>query len=191
MFDWTRGLDVNSYEGLIKCKILPPRGLRIHLLPCHINCKLMFVLCRTCAETTNCGVCGHTRSERCLTGTWVSVEIQNAVAIGYVILEIYEAWNYDETTVYDQATSEGGLFAQYMNTFKKIKMEASGYPVGCTTPQEKTAFIDHVRAHKGISLSYDDIVYNAGRRTVAKRCLNNIWGKFAQNPNRCMREFVT
>ena len=44
-----RGLDVNSYEGLIKCKILPPRGLRIPLLPGHISCKLMFVLCRTCA----------------------------------------------------------------------------------------------------------------------------------------------
>ena len=137
-----RGLDVNSYEGLIKCKVLPPRGLRIPLLPCHINGKLMFVLCRACAETTNCDVCGHTRSERCLTGTWVSVELQKAVAIGYVIVEIYEAWNYDETTVYDQATSKGGLFAQYMNTFMKIKMESSGYPVGCTTAQEKTAFIE-------------------------------------------------
>ena len=69
--------------------------------------------------------------------------------------------------MYDQATSEGGLFAQYM----KIKMEASGYPVGCTTPQEKTAFIERVRAYEGMSLSYDDIVYNAGRRTVAKLCL--------------------
>ena len=78
-----------------------------------------------------------------------------------------------------------------MNTFMKIKMEASGYPVGCTTPQEKTAFIERVRAHEGISLSYDDIVSNAGRRTVAKHCLNNIWGKFAQNPDRCTREFVT
>ena len=93
--------------------------------------------------------------------------------------------------MYDQATSEGGLFAQYMNTFMKIKMEASGYPVGCTTPQEKTAFIERVRAHEGISLSYSDIVYNAGRRTVAKLCLNNIWGKFAQNPDRCTKEFVT
>ena len=53
---------------------VPPRGLRIPLLPCHINGKVMFVLCRACAETTNGGVCGHTRSERCLTGTWVSVE---------------------------------------------------------------------------------------------------------------------
>ena len=91
---------MNSYEGLIKCKILPPRGLHIPLLPCHVNGKLMFILCRACAETTNCGVCGHTRCERCLTGTWVSVELQKAVAIGYVIVEIYEAWNYDETTVY-------------------------------------------------------------------------------------------
>ena len=101
-----RGLDVNSYEGLIRCKLLPPSGLRIPLLSCHINDKLMFVLYRACAETNNCGVSGHTRSERCLTGMWVSVELQKAVAIGYVIVEIYEAWNYDEMTVCDQATSE-------------------------------------------------------------------------------------
>ena len=93
--------------------------------------------------------------------------------------------------MYDQATSEGGLLAQYMNTFMKIKMEASGYPVGCTTPKEKTAFIERVREHDGIYLSYDDIVYNAGRRTVAKLCLNNMWGKFAQNPDICTKEFVT
>ena len=40
-------------------------------------------------------------------------------------------------------------------------------------------------------MSYDDIVYNAGRRTVAKICLNNIWGSFAQAPDRCTKEFVT
>ena len=40
-------------------------------------------------------------------------------------------------------------------------------------------------------MSYNDIVYNAGRRTVAKLCLNNFWGKFAQNPDRCTKEFVT
>ena len=79
--------------------------------------------------------------------------------------------------MYDQATIEGSLFAQYMNTLMNIKMEASGYPVVC--------------AHEGIYLCYDDIVYNAGRRIVAKLCLNNIWGKYAQNPDRCMKEFVT
>ena len=29
-------------------------------------------------------------------------------------------------TTYDPSTGDGGLFAQYMNTFMKIKMEASG-----------------------------------------------------------------
>ena len=37
--------------------------------------------------------------------------------------------------------SEGGLFAQYMNTFLKIKMETFGYPIGCTTLKEKTVYI--------------------------------------------------
>ena len=151
----------------------------------------MVVLRRACAAPTNCGVCGHTRSERCLMSTWVSVELQKAVAIGYVIVAIYEAWNYDETTVYDQATCEWGLFAQYMNTFMKIKTEVSGYPVGCTIPQGKTVFIVRVCAHEGISLGHDDILYNAGRRTVAKLGLNNIWGKYAQNPDRCTKEFAT
>ena len=126
-----RGLDANSYKGLIKSNVLPPGCLRIPLLPCHINGKLMFVLCRACAETTNCS---HTCSKRCLTGTWVSLDLQNVVATGYVIVAIYEAWKYDEWMVYDQATSEGGLLSQYMHTFMKIKRETSGYPVVCTTP---------------------------------------------------------
>ena len=70
----------------------------------------------------------------------------------------------------------------------KIKMEVSGYPIGCTTPPEKTSFIEQVRAHEGIYLRYDG---NAERRTVAKLCLNNIWSKFAQNPDRCTKECVT
>ena len=37
---------MNKYEGLVKCKIIPPRGLHIPLLPSHINKKLMFALCR-------------------------------------------------------------------------------------------------------------------------------------------------
>ena len=107
------------------------------------------------------------------------------MTIGYVIVKYTKRCT---TTVYDQASSEGGLFAQYINTFMKVKMEWYGYPVGCTTPQEKTAFIERVRAHDGIYLINDDIVYNAGRRAVAKLCLNNIWGKFAQNPDSCTKE---
>ena len=37
----------------------------------------------------------------------------------------------------------------------------------------------------------DDISFNAGRRTVAKLCLNNIWGKFVQTSDRTIKEFIT
>ena len=77
-----------------------------------------------------------------------------------------------ETTMYEQATSDGGLFAQYMNTLMRI--ESSGYTAGCTTPQEK--YIKRICAHEGIALNHDYIEYNIGRRTVVKIFLNNIWG---------------
>ena len=38
-----------NYFGLIKAKILPPRGLFLPVLPIKINNKLMFPLCHTCA----------------------------------------------------------------------------------------------------------------------------------------------
>ena len=47
-------------------------------------------------------------------------------------------WQYDTITQYDSSTGDDGLFAQYMNTFMKIKMEASGYPSQYDTDREKS-----------------------------------------------------
>ena len=107
----------------------------------------MFVLCLACAETTNCRVCGHTRSERCLTDTWV-----------------YQVWKYNETMVYDQATSEVGLFLQSMNTFMKIKMKSSGYPVGCATRKRKQLISSAQMHTRDILESMQDVVW----------CLNSV-----------------
>ena len=79
-----------------------------------------------CAETKNKTICNYSVGDRSLSGTWVSVELQKAVQIGYTLLSVYEVWQYDTLTKYDPSTGDGGLFAQYMNTFIKIKMEASG-----------------------------------------------------------------
>ena len=43
--------NVSKYEGLIKCKVYPPRKLHIPLLPTQINNKLLFALCKTYAES--------------------------------------------------------------------------------------------------------------------------------------------
>ena len=155
------------------CTVLPPRGLHIPLLPSHINTKLMFVLCRKCAETENQSICNHSVGDRSLSDTWVSVKLQKAMQIGYTLLKMYEVWQYDTVTTYDPSTGNGGLFAHYMNTFMKIKMEASGYPSNCVTDREKNKYIERVQAHEGVTLRPDDISLNAGRCTVAKLCLNN------------------
>ena len=83
-------MDVNKFEGLVKCKVLPPRGLHIPLRPSHINTKLMFVLCRKCAETENQSICNHSDSDQSLSGTWVSVELKKALQIRYSLLKAYE-----------------------------------------------------------------------------------------------------
>ena len=41
-------LDFNY--GLCYCRIVPPRRLTFAVLPCRINEKTVFTLCRTCAE---------------------------------------------------------------------------------------------------------------------------------------------
>ena len=38
---------IDKYEGLIKCKVIPPRGLYIPVLPIKCNGKLILSLCRT------------------------------------------------------------------------------------------------------------------------------------------------
>ena len=87
-------MDVNTFEGQVKCKVLPPRGLHMPLLHSHINKKLMFGLCRKCAETENQSICTHSVGDRSLSGTWVSVELQKAVQTGYTLLNVYEVWQF-------------------------------------------------------------------------------------------------
>ncbi|KAK3708940.1 hypothetical protein QZH41_002810 [Actinostola sp. cb2023] len=89
------------YYGFNKVKVLPPRHLYIPVLPSHIQNKLMFVLCRTCAEQLRQtkGRCCHNTEERALVGTWTTPELKKAIALGYVILDVYEVWHYPETSL--------------------------------------------------------------------------------------------
>ena len=63
---------------------------------------------------------------------------------------LYEVWQYDTITKYDPSTSDGGLFAQYLNSFMKIKMEASGYASNYDTDQEKTSTLNVYEPTNGL-----------------------------------------
>jgi len=73
------------------------------------------------------GQCQHfSDAERAISGTWVLYEIRLAATKGYRIVEIHEVYEY-AVTQYDKASGEGGLFVDYINTFLKLKAEASGF----------------------------------------------------------------
>ena len=72
--------DITRYYGLVKCKILPPYELYHPVLPYRSESKLSFPLCRTCikqqpAISKRSEKCPHSIEERCLTGTWTTIEL--------------------------------------------------------------------------------------------------------------------
>lgn len=178
-------LPEENYYGLIFCKVLPPQKLHIPLLPARINNKLTFTLCRTCAMLQSTELCMHSDEERALEGTWVSLELDKAVELGYKVLKYYEVWHWDKTDA-----EIGGLFTMYVNKAMKSKQEASGYPDGVETEEEKQQYIDGYYRDQGIQLDKDKIEKNPGRRTVAKLMANNQWGFLAMKPNKTMHMFV-
>ena len=175
--------DIRQYFGLIQCQILPPRELYHPVLPYRHDDKLLFPLCAACVEQEmpkrpleRTSECVHTDRQRVLTGTWCTPELEKAVELGYQVQYIYEAWHFDDTCE--------GLFRDYVNTWLKIKQEASGWPKDDMSEQAKQDYIQKYFEHEGIQLEYDKIEKNPGLRTLAKLMLNSMWGKFGQRLNK-------
>ena len=100
---------MNNIKGLVKTKALPPRNLYIPLSPVRMHNRLIFALCRSCCEEGQEESCNHENvEERCFTGTWVGLELEKAVQLGYKILEMYIVWDC-RTTQYDIKTKKGGF----------------------------------------------------------------------------------
>ena len=160
--------DISTYFGLIKCTVLPPKGLLHPVLPYRTKDKLMFPLCKTCADTLNQNPCTHSEQERAILGTWCHVELMKAIEKGYQVLKIHEVWHFPEHT--------NELFKDYVDTFLKLKQEASGYPKECVTDEQKQHYIDEYYEIEGIRLDPENIKHNPGLRSLAKLMLNSLWG---------------
>jgi hypothetical protein len=112
--------------------------------------------------------CTHeTDGERALTETWVLDEIRLAVQHRYEVVEVHEVYEY-QVTRYDPQTGDGGLFAQYINTFLKLKAEASGYPNWVQCPADEDRYISEFQASECILLNRDNIGPNPAKRGLAK-----------------------
>ena len=179
--------NVNYYDknwyGFIKCKVLAPRNLYHPVLPLRINTgkseKLLFPLCFTCAKN-KIQKCNHSNNEREFIGTWTTDEVNKAIEKGYHIEKIYEVWHFENKS--------NELFKDYVKDFMKIKLETSPWKNDFTTIDE---YIDTIKERLDITLEKDKIKDNPGKRSVAKICLNTLWGKFGQRQNMSQTEYVT
>ena len=169
-----------EWYGLIKCKILPPQGLYHPVLPYRVKCaqaeKLMFPLCKTCAESKNQAKCDHMSTERALTGTWTTDEVNKAIVKGYQVLKTYEVWHFKERA--------NDMFQEYIKTFLKIKLETSPHNYKSNAEYRRVVF-------ERLGIILENIEPNPGMRTIAKLCLNSLWGKFGQRNNMNHTKFVT
>uniref|UniRef100_T1ITE0 Uncharacterized protein n=1 Tax=Strigamia maritima TaxID=126957 RepID=T1ITE0_STRMM len=118
-----------NIQGLIKATVLPPFQLYHPVLPFCYQQKLYFPLCRQCV-IDQCSKCQHDAKQRSITGTWVSLELQKAVQVGYVIVKLQEAWHFNKVSKFDQDR----------NVFLTLKQQASGYPADCIDEEAYTAF---------------------------------------------------
>ncbi|XP_072048507.1 uncharacterized protein [Amphiura filiformis] len=103
--------------------------------------------------------------------------------MGYVIENIEVVWDWEQRAEYDKETKTGGLFTEYIDRFLQLKQEASDYPDWCETLEDQRRYIDEYFENEGIRLNPENIEKNPGMRSLAKLCLNSMWGKFAQRSN--------
>jgi len=91
----------------------------------------------------------HSDEERCIFGTWVVDEVRKAVEMGYSVMDVFEFWEY-EVTCFDKDANTGGVFAEYVNMFLKLKEESSVYPLWVQSEDDKDRYIEDYRRAEGI-----------------------------------------
>ena len=135
-------------------------------------------------------MCECLDSERMFTHSYCTPEIDVALNMGYIMKQVHEVLHWSETEVYDPVTKQGGLFTKYINTFLKLKQEASGYPSHITTEEERDRYIQEYFEHEGILLDKKSVVKNPGLRSLSKLALNSFYGKFGQRTNMKKTVFI-
>ena len=103
---------------------------------------------------------------------------------GYKFLQRIKAWHYPNTSQYDPETRTGGIWAAFIDKWVKLKQEASGYPKGCDTPEDRSEYVTAWKRREGIELEPGKISHNPGLRSLAKLLANSHWGKFGQRSDK-------
>ena len=183
-------LNIDKYFGVAHVKVRPPRGLFHPYLPMRCHGKLFFPLCRNCMEKLSTGPCICSDDLRDLIGTWTTVDLTEAIRLGYTILVIYEVYDFKKRRQFNKTEGIPGLFEEYINLFLKGKQEASGWPRDAESLEDRERYLRDYLAVEGISLDPSNIEHNPNKRTLCKLLLNSYWGKYGEISNHKQTEIV-
>jgi hypothetical protein len=95
--NWTNP-DQIPYKGLLKVRVIPPRGLMVPVLPMKQDERLLFSCCYRCAKkfrhinTRQQHLCPHNDAERAFVTTTTHIELEEALRRGYVVDRFIRAW---------------------------------------------------------------------------------------------------
>uniref|UniRef100_A0A183CCG1 DNA-directed DNA polymerase n=1 Tax=Globodera pallida TaxID=36090 RepID=A0A183CCG1_GLOPA len=145
--DWGSPNDLR-YRGIYRVRVIPPRGLRIPVLPVKLD----------------------EHEQRSYTGNYTHIELERALQNGYKIDRFWRAWHYEHWS--DQ------IFKEYVRLFLKLKIEASGFPEGVVSDEQKRIFAAEYLRIYHVQIDLESVKKNPGLRFIAKLMLNSLWGKF-------------
>ena len=103
------------------------------MLPYRCQNKLTFPLCAACEEALVDTllmqkieqVCDQAPADRAPTDMWCTPELEMALRKGYKLIFIHQVYHFKDQLC--------GLFKDYLDTWLKLKEEASCYPSDCVT----------------------------------------------------------
>lgn len=74
-----------------------------------------------------------------------------------------------------------GFFNQYLDYFIKLKSEASGFPYGCVTREQKEQYVVEFFKENNVILRMENIENNPTKRAIGKQLMNSLYGKLIQS----------
>nr|CAD2192680.1 unnamed protein product [Meloidogyne enterolobii] len=169
---WTRSEQI-PFKGILKVFLLPPPQLDVPVIPVKFDERLLFPLCRKCALMYPNGAnikdyhCPHNDEERGWVSTCTSLELEEALKVGYTVTRFYRALHYEK---WDE-----NLFKNYVAEFMAMKIHASGFPEGIEGKENEENFIKECKEKFGIELQREKMVPDQAMRYISKLMLNSLW----------------
>ncbi|KAF7627112.1 hypothetical protein Mgra_00009622 [Meloidogyne graminicola] len=174
--NWTKK-DQIPFKGILKVFIIPLPRLDVPVIPVKFDDRLLFPLCRKCSITYPNGAnikeycCPHNDEERGWVSTCTSIELEEALQVGYRVSRFYRALHYDQWD--DQ------LFKNYVAEFMAMKIHASGYPEGIIGKENEDKFMKECKERFGIEVQREKMIPDKAMRYISKLMLNSLWGRFS------------